>query len=59
MEDSLKVTETKDGFEIQWDPEDPKWSFLNYLSQEELNKMLTEQFNKAIEKWQNEGELEH
>lgn len=59
MEDSLKVTETEDGFEIQWDPEDPKWSFLNYLSQEELNEMLTEQFTKAIEKWQNEGELEH
>lgn len=59
MEDSLKVTETEGGFEIQWDPEDPKWSFLNYLSQEELNEMLTEQFNKAIEKWQNEGELEH
>ena len=44
--DSLKVQELEDGsFNIEWDTDDPVWSFLNDLTEEERS----EWFNKAIE----------
>lgn len=48
MKDSLKITETENGFEIQWDPEDPKWSFLNYMSEEEVNLLLKEALENSL-----------
>lgn len=44
--DSLRVTENADGtFTIEWDPNDPKYSRFNHLTEEEMNVILT----KAIE----------
>jgi hypothetical protein len=44
--DSLIVTENGDGtFTVEWDPEDPKYSMFNHLTEEEMNVILT----KAIE----------
>ena len=50
MEDSLKILETENGFEIQWDPEDPKWSFLNYMTEEEVNQLLQEALENSLNK---------
>ena len=41
MEDSLKITENKDGsFTMDWDPQDPKWSFMNGLTQKEIQVIV-------------------
>lgn len=41
--DSLRVTETGEGkFEIEWDPNDPRWSWMNDLTEEELQTMMTQ-----------------
>ena len=39
--DSLKVTENEDGsFTLDWDPQDPKWSFMNGLTQKEIQVIV-------------------
>ena len=39
-EDSLKVEQNEDGtFSLEWNPEDPKWAWLNSMSQEEISKI--------------------
>lgn len=49
MEDSLKVIENADGtFEIQWDPEDQKWNWLNDKTTEEISAMMTEAIQLAM-----------
>jgi hypothetical protein len=41
--DSLKITENADGsFTMDWDKEDPKWSFLNNLTSKEI-QIIVEQ----------------
>lgn len=40
-EDSLKITQNEDGsFTATWNPQDPKWSFLNHLTSAEVNAMM-------------------
>jgi len=54
--DSLVVTEKEDGtFEIGWDPNDPKYSFLNDMSQEELNAYFTRALEEYIKEIENES----
>jgi hypothetical protein len=52
-EDSLKVTENGDGtLGIEWDPQDPRYSFLNDMTQEDLQEYFTralEEFIKQCE----------
>lgn len=44
--DSLKVKENPDGsFEISWDDKDPKWCFMNGLTNEQVQII----FKQAIE----------
>lgn len=44
-EDSLKIHQNEDGtFSIEWDKNDPKWSFLNGLT----SKEITDIFMKAV-----------
>lgn len=50
MEDSLRITETDDGYLIEWDSEDPKWSFLNYMTEEEVNELLQEAVENSLNK---------
>ena len=41
--DTLTVTENADGtFEINWDKEDPNWSFMNNLTSSEIQVMIQE-----------------
>jgi hypothetical protein len=41
--DSLKFTKNEDGsFTVDWDPQDPKWSFLNNLTSKEI-QIIVEQ----------------
>ena len=42
-EDSLKVTQNQDGsFTMDWDPQDPKWSWMNKLTQKEIQVIMEE-----------------
>ena len=41
MNDSLKVTQNEDGsFAIDWDKEDPTWSWLNNLTSKEIQVIM-------------------
>ena len=41
MEDSLKITENEDGsFQMDWDSKDPKWSWMNGLTQKEIQVIM-------------------
>jgi hypothetical protein len=40
-EDSLRFSKNEDGsFTATWDPQDPKWSFLNNLTSAEVSAMI-------------------
>jgi len=40
-EDSLEIFQNEDGsFSMEWDKEDPKWSFLNELTAEEIQSII-------------------
>lgn len=39
--DSLKMTQNEDGsFTMDWNPEDPKWSWLNGLTENEIQVIV-------------------
>lgn len=39
--DSLKVTQNDDGtFSLEWDKEDPNWSWMNDLTGEEIQSIV-------------------
>jgi len=39
--DSLRFTQNEDGsFMATWDPQDPRWSFLNNLTQKEIQVIM-------------------
>jgi hypothetical protein len=43
MKDSLKITQNDDGsYEINWDKNDPMWSFMNHLTSAEIRIMMQE-----------------
>jgi len=55
-EDSLKVTEQQDGtLEIEWNPNDPRYSFLNTMSQEEINAFFTRAIEELVKEIENES----
>ena len=40
-DDGLKVTQNEDKtFTLEWDKEDPKWSFLNGLTSKEITAII-------------------
>ena len=42
-DDGLKVTQNEDNtFTLEWDKEDPKWSFLNGLTSKEITAIIEE-----------------
>lgn len=48
--DTLQVNENEDGsFTMEWDPEDPMWSWLNTLSEEDISKIITEYAQKVLD----------
>jgi hypothetical protein len=41
MEDTLKITQNEDGsFTMDWNPQDPKWSWMNGLTQKEIQVIM-------------------
>lgn len=55
--DSLRVTEQEDGtFQVEWDPDDPRYMFLNGLSEEQLNYLFTTALEQHIKMWESENE---
>ena len=41
MNDTLKVTQNEDGsFTLDWDKEDPQWSWMNNLTSKELQDLV-------------------
>jgi hypothetical protein len=55
--DSLKVTEQEDGtFQVEWDPNDPRYMFLNELSEDQLNDLFNTALAEQIKVWESENE---
>lgn len=56
MNDGLKVDFNEETGEInlEWDPEDPRWSFLNGLTEEELSDMMMDAIKRRLEDEDNE-----
>ena len=53
-QDSLKVTENEDGsFQLDWDENDPKWSFLNDKDQEWIENWFKEALEKKLQMYKN------
>lgn len=47
--DSLTVTENADGsFEMNWDKEDPKWSWLNGLTSKEIQVIVEQAIKEHL-----------
>ena len=48
-EDSLKITENEDGsFTMDWDPQDPKWSWLNGLTSKEIQVIVEQAIKENL-----------
>jgi hypothetical protein len=55
-EDSLTVTENEDGtLGIEWDSNDPKYMFLNEMTQDELQKYFTRALEEFIKQYESTG----
>ena len=49
-EDTLKVEENEDGtLSISWDEKDPKYSFLNGLTEAEITAILEQSITRMLE----------
>ena len=47
--DSLKIIENADGtFQMEWDKEDPKWSFLNNLTSKEIQIIVEQAIKEEL-----------
>ena len=58
-EDSLKVSENEDGtLAIEWDPNDPRYSLFNEMSQEELQAYVTKALEQFIQQHEAEDNAE-
>jgi hypothetical protein len=48
--DTLKIVEQPDGtFQMEWDKEDPKWSFLNNLTSKEIQIIVEQAIKDNLE----------
>jgi hypothetical protein len=49
MEDSLKLVENADGtFQMEWDKEDPKWSWMNNLTSAEIQVIMEQAIREEL-----------
>ena len=47
--DSLKVLQNEDNtFTLEWDKEDPRWSFLNNLTSKEIQTLVEEAVKEGL-----------
>jgi hypothetical protein len=50
MEDSLKLVENADGtFQMEWDKEDPKWSWMNNLTSAEIQVIMEQALKEELQ----------
>jgi len=50
MEDSFKIVENADGtFSMEWDRQDPKWSWLNNLTSKEIQVIVEQAIKDNLE----------
>ena len=48
--DTLKITENADGtFTMDWDKEDPKWSWLNGLTSKEIQVIMEQAIKEELQ----------
>jgi hypothetical protein len=48
--DTLKIVEQPDGsFEITWDKADPKWSWMNSLTNEQVQIIIKQAINEELQ----------
>jgi hypothetical protein len=48
--DTLSVKENADGsFEITWDKNDPKWAFMNGLTNEQVQIIMKQAINEELQ----------
>jgi hypothetical protein len=49
--DSLKITENADGtFTMDWDKEDPKWSWMNSLTSAEIQVIVQQAIEEELKR---------
>jgi hypothetical protein len=49
--DTLKITENADGsFTMDWDKDDPKWSFMNNLTSKEIQIIVEQAIQDMMDK---------
>jgi hypothetical protein len=50
--DSLKITENADGtFTMDWDKEDPKWSWMNSLTSAEIQVIVQQAVEEELKRY--------
>jgi len=50
QKDSLSITENADGsFQMEWNKEDPKWSFLNHLTSKEIQVIMEQAIKEELQ----------
>ena len=48
--DSLKVEQNKDGsFTLEWDKDDPQWSFLNGMTTQEIQTIIEQAVKEGLD----------
>jgi hypothetical protein len=56
--DSLKIVENADGtFAMEWDKQDPNWSWLNGLTSKEIQIIVEQAIKDQLQPNQNEGNI--
>jgi hypothetical protein len=56
--DSLKIIENADGtFAMEWDKQDPNWSWLNNLTSKEIQIIVEQAIKDQLQPNQNEGNI--
>ena len=49
--DTLKITENADGsFSMEWDKDDPKWSWLNNLTSKEISIIVQQAIEEELKR---------
>ena len=49
-DDSLKIQQNEDGsFTMDWDPQDPRWSWMNELTQKEIQVIIEQAISDFID----------
>jgi hypothetical protein len=49
--DSLKLVENADGtFQMEWDKEDPKWSWMNNLTSAEIQVIMEQALKEELQR---------